>query len=264
MSRVQKHPPPQLHISLTIGYSECMPAITREYASLNLAVDIVILTIRHGDLHVLLVKRGKPPFHGQLALPGGFVRDGESLDAAALRELKEETGLDGRRLHLEQLHAYGDPRRDPRSRIVSVAYLTIAPDLPMPVAGTDATEAHWTVVETVLAPRRARLAFDHSKILNDALERARERLEYTTVATRFCVEPFTIADLRHVYEAVWGASLDPGNFSRKVTRTEGFVVPTGALRPAETGRPAALFRRGTAANLYPPMLRTAVAGRDKG
>jgi len=218
-------------------------------------VDLVIFTMRRDELHVLLIERGNEPFRGALALPGGYVRDRETLDQAALRELGEETGLDGRRLHLEQLRTYGDPGRDPRSRVITVAYLALGPDLPVPVAGSDAHAAHWIPVGPAL-DGLTQLAFDHSVILGEALERARSQLEYTTVAAAFCPEPFTIGDLRRVYEVVWGFPLDPSNFRRKVTRAEQFLEPTGERRLPEIGRPAALYTRGTARLLQPPLLRS--------
>jgi 8-oxo-dGTP diphosphatase len=223
------------------------------HATVRLTVDLVILTVRGGRLQLLLVERGNEPFQGSLALPGGFLREGEGLLEAARRELREETGLGDDRLHLEEFRAYGAPDRDPRGRVVTLAYLALAPDLPIPVAGTDARRADWTPVESAMA---CRLAFDHNDIVRDAVEQARSELEYTTLATAFCTDTFTIGELRHVYEVVWGTSLDPRNFNRKVTRTEGFVVPTGERTTPETGRPAALYRRGEARTLYPPMLRT--------
>lgn len=217
-------------------------------------VDLVIFTVRQDELQVLLIERGKEPYLGQFALPGGYVRGGETLDEAALRELSEETGLDGRRLHLEQLRAYGAPERDPRGRVITVAYLALGPDLPLPVAGTDARAAYWASVDSVF-DGRIEPAFDHSVILCEALETARSLLEYTTVAAAFCSEPFTVGDLRRIYEVVWGISLDPSNFRRKVTRAERFLEPTGERRCPEIGRPAALYRRGTARLLFPPLLR---------
>ncbi|HEX8626970.1 MAG TPA: NUDIX domain-containing protein [Catenuloplanes sp.] len=212
------------------------------------AVDLVVLTIRDGALTALLVRRGIPPYQGRWALPGGFVQTDEDLPAAAVRELREETGLAAAG-HLEQLRTYGAPRRDPRGRVVSVAYLALLPDLPVPAAGSDAAGASWRPLPV------SRLAFDHDEILDDGLERARAKLEYTPLAAAFCPPDFTIAQLRAVYEAVWGASLDPRNFHRKVTTTEGFVTPTGQRRAQPVGRPAELFRRGPAAVLHPPMLR---------
>ena len=227
-----------------------MTANRRAHATLRATVDLVILTVREDDLHVLVVERGNEPYRGRPALPGGFLRTDEDPDDAARRELGEETGLDGGRLHLEQLRTYGDPGRDPRGRVITVAYLAIAPSLPTPVAGSDASAARWEPVRAA-----GSLAFDHEEILADGLERARAKLEYTTLATMFCAEEFTIGELRRVYEVVWGIPLDPRNFNRKVTNTDGFVVPTGATRSPETGRPAALYRRGPAAVLHPAMLR---------
>lgn len=225
----------------------------REHLRLRLTVDLAILTVRDDALQVLVITRANDPFRGQRALPGGFLRKDEDIEAAAIRELREETGLDGTRLKLEQLRAYGNPERDPRGRIVTIAYLAIMPDLPLPTAGSDARSAEWAPVDKV----RGALAFDHGEILDDAVERARRRLELTTLATEFCDSSFTIGDLRHVYEVVWGHKLDPRNFSRKVTGTPGFVEPTGEKRVPEIGRPAALYRAGSATEtrLNPPILR---------
>ncbi|MFC7380642.1 NUDIX hydrolase [Sphaerisporangium rhizosphaerae] len=233
------------------------PIRASKHAPIFVTVDLVIFTVRQDVLQVLLIERGNEPYFGLPALPGGYVRDGETLDQAALRELSEETGVDGRQLHLEQLRAYSEPERDPRGRIITVAYLALGPDLPHPVAGTDARAAHWTPVASVLD--RVSLAFDHSDILCDALERARSQLEYTTVAAAFCNEPFTVGDLRQIYEVVWGVPLDPSNFRRKVTHAEGFLVPTGERRYPDIGRPATLYRRGPARLLVPPLLRSGEA-----
>lgn len=218
-------------------------------------VDLAIFTIRDDDLQVLLIERGRGPFEGRVALPGGYVGTDEGLEHAAWRELKEETGVDSRDLHLEQLRAYGAPGRDPRGRVVTVAYLALGPELPEPVAGTDARRAHWTPVAKALDAGGAHLAFDHAVIVRDALERARTQLEYTTVASAFCAEPFTISDLRRVYEVVWGQALDPSNFRRKVLKAEGFVVATGERTAPSAGRPAALYRRGEEKLLVPPLMR---------
>lgn len=223
----------------------------REHLLLYLTVDLVILTVREDLLQVLVIERAHDPYRGHSALPGGFLRAAESLREAAVRELAEETGLDGNALHLEQFATYGDPDRDPRGRVVTVAYLAIAPDLPIPTAGSDAHTARWIPVEKV----RHTLAFDHPQILEDAVERARTRLEHTTLATAFCPSMFTIGELRRVYEVVWGTRLDPRNFSRKVAHTDGFVIPTDTKRVLGTGRPAALYRRGPARILNPPLLR---------
>jgi 8-oxo-dGTP diphosphatase len=218
------------------------------------AVDLVVFTIRDERLCVLAVRRGVPPYRGRWALPGGFVREDEGLVDAAERELAEETGLRDVPLHLEQLASYGEPNRDPRMRVVSIAYLALAAALPEPAAGTDAADARWQPVAELLS-RPNRLAFDHDRILADGLERARAKLEYSPLATAFCADEFTVAELRHVYEFVWGTRLDPRNFHRKVTGSPGFLVPTGRRTTRNGGRPAQLYRRGDATLLNPPITR---------
>jgi 8-oxo-dGTP diphosphatase len=227
--------------------------------SAAVTVDIAVLTIRNGRLSVLLVRRGTEPFEGSWALPGGFVTDDEDLDAAALRELCEETGIEGRG-HLEQLRSYGKPDRDPRLRVVSVAYLAMMPEVPTPAAGSDAADARFWAVDDVLSGDDApALAFDHTTIVTDAVERARSKLEYTSLATSFLDEPFTLGDLRHVYEAVWGVELSPPRFRRQVLSTQGFVTATEPSRDEAAGE---LYRRGAAGVLHPAFLRTLVESTD--
>ena len=203
-----------------------------------MTVDIVIFTLRDGTLQVLLVKRGVPPFEGQFAIPGGFIREDESLEEAALRELYEETGV--RNVFLEQLYTFGDPKRDPRGRVVTVAYYAlIASDKLSLVAGADAAEAQWFPTNE-LPP----LAFDHKSILEYALERLRNKLEYTTVGFQLVPEKFTLGELQAVYEAILGRQLDKRNFRRK-------IALLGILKPLRewqhTGRkPAQLFRFASA------------------
>ncbi|MGW7060915.1 NUDIX hydrolase [Streptomyces sp. NPDC054904] len=240
------------------------------YPPFAVTVDLVVLTVRRHALCALVVRRGEQPFQGRWALPGGFVRGDEDLAGAAARELSEETGLcahdptapdAGNGAHLEQLATYGDPRRDPRMRVVSVAHLVLAPDLPAPRAGGDANSARWAPVDELLeAPAEASggLAFDHTTILADGVERARSKIEYSSLATAFCPPEFTVGELRRVYEAVWGVALDPRNFHRKVTGTPGFLVPAGGTTTRQGGRPAQLFRAGGATLLNPPMLRPEV------
>src|SRR5262245_19501455 len=151
------------------------------YPAVGVAVDVVVLTIRQGQLCVLLIRRGAHPSKGAWALPGGFVGPSEDLDGAALRELTEETGLDAPPSHLEQLRTYGDPERDPRLRVVSVAYLGMLPDLPRPAAGTDAADARFWPTEDLHSDDGPPLAFDHQRIVADGIERARSKLEYTSL-----------------------------------------------------------------------------------
>jgi 8-oxo-dGTP diphosphatase len=227
----------------------------RDFPPVAVTVDVVVLTIRDGELHVLLVRRGAEPHQGAWALPGGFVRPDEDLRGAAVRELAEEAGLGPELagIHLEQLGSYGDPGRDPRMRVITVAYLSFAPELPLPVAGTDAAEARWLPVGPL-----GRLAFDHDEILRDGVERARSKIEYTPLATAFVGPEFTIAELRSVYEAVWGDRLHPGNFHRKVLSVPGFVESVGATTAhggPRGGPRARLYRAGDAHLLHPALLR---------
>ncbi|WP_392754656.1 NUDIX domain-containing protein [Streptomyces sp. LN590] len=218
-------------------------------------VDLAVFTVRDGRLHVLLVERGEDPYKGHWALPGGFVLPRESAEDAARRELAEETGLTEATvsaLHLEQLRTYSDPDRDPRMRVVSVAYTALVPDLPEPRGGGDAANARWWDAGALGA-----LAFDHDRILTDAHDRIGAKLEYTCLATAFCPAEFTLGELQQVYETVWGVELDRPNFRRKVLTTPGFVqaVEGSPRRTGGRGKPAAPYRAGAATALHPPLLR---------
>jgi 8-oxo-dGTP diphosphatase len=217
-----------------------------DFPAFAVTVDVVILTMSEGMLHVLLVCRGEEPFEGMWAIPGGFKRPGETLDVAAKRELVEETGVDAASL-LTQFGAYGDPERDPRMNVVTVAYLAVIRDVGAVVGGSDAAAAALIPVSDVLNGK-IELAFDHLRIMRDAVERVRVELEVTGIATAFVGQTFTLAELRAVYEAVWGVQLDAANFRRSVVADEGWVIPTGRrARPGPAGgRPAELYRAGRA------------------
>ena len=195
--------------------------------------DIIIFTLRGNDLQVLLIKRKYPPFEGMWAIPGGFVAIDESLEEAALRELEEETGI--RDVYLEQLYTFGDVDRDPRGRVVTVAYFSlVSANAIDPRAGSDAAEACWWTVYD-LPP----LAFDHANILSYALKRLRYKLEYTAVGFELLPEAFTLSELQAAYEVVLGEKLDKRNFRRKILSAQ-VIEEAGSYRTGE-GRPAMLY-----------------------
>jgi 8-oxo-dGTP diphosphatase len=201
---------------------------------MQLTVDIVIFTIEQGALKVLLVKRGIEPFAGQYAIPGGFVLENESLDQAAMRELREETGV--AEVYLEQLYSFGDPKRDPRGRVITVAYYAlISAEHSQLRAGSDAAAAAWFAVDAV-----PDLAFDHAKILAYAVERLRNKLEYTTVGFQLLPEKFSLSELQEVYEAILGKKLDKRNFRRKLALLK-ILKPTSEYRRGGR-KPARLYR----------------------
>lgn len=220
-----------------------------DYPRPSVAVDLVILTIIDAQLRVLLVKRREHPFKGQWALPGGFVRVGESaieqgedLDDAARRELQEETGLDPARVFLEQLYTFGKAGRDPRMRVVTIAYYALVrPDLaPFVKAGGDASDVEWFDVSVM---SKLSLAFDHEDIVDMALTRIRGKLDYTNIAFDLVPATFTIPELRHVYGIVLGKPMDPGNFRRSFNRwlEEGRLEQAPGKR-ITTSKPAAVYR----------------------
>jgi 8-oxo-dGTP diphosphatase len=206
-----------------------------ERAAVQVTVDVVIFTIQSGALEVLLVRRGVPPFEGAWAIPGGFILTDESLEAAALRELEEETGV--RDVYLEQLYSFGDPGRDPRGRVITVAYyaLIAADRASHPVAGTDAAAARWWPVSS-----HPPLAFDHDAILTYAVERLRNKLEYTTVGFQLLPRRFTLTQLQQVYEAILGRTLDKRNFRRKLELL-GILTPLKEWSREGPSRPARLY-----------------------
>jgi len=201
----------------------------------RVTVDIVIFALREWELQVLLIQRGVPPFEGEWALPGGFVLHEESLEAAARRELEEEAGV--RDVYLEQLYTFGDPDRDPRGRVITVAYYALLTTEVAPlVAGTDAGAARWMPART-----HPPLAFDHERIVDYALERLANKLEYTTVGFKLLPKKFTLGQLQRVYEAVLGRPLDKRNFRRRMALL-GVLTPLDEWVQDGPARPAQLFR----------------------
>ncbi|MCB9134802.1 MAG: NUDIX hydrolase [Anaerolineales bacterium] len=208
---------------------------TYEYPRPAVTTDIVIFTVREHHLHVLLIQRRDPPFAHMWALPGGFVNMDETLEDGAQRELEEETGLQGG--YLEQLYTYGNPNRDPRGRVITVAYFAlIAPDASFHAeGGSDAARAAWHSVHH-LPP----LAFDHAEIIAYAIRRVRYKLEYSAVGFELLPEEFTLTELQTTYEIILGETLDKRNFRRRILEA-GIIETTPHLRTGE-GRPARLYR----------------------
>lgn len=211
----------------------------RAFPPVAVTVDLVVFTVRGGALQALLVRRGQPPFRGDWALPGGFVQPEEDLLDAALRELEEETGVGREAVHIEQLRAYGAPGRDPRMRVVTVAYWAVVGSLPPLAAGTDAESAALVPVKDI-DEGGVGLAFDHFGIVRDAVAYIRSRLEDDpALAARFCPPEFTITELRRVFEAVWRTAVEPANFQRQVRKSGVFRrLPGTAASGSLGGRPA--------------------------
>lgn len=226
---------------------------TSEHPIFSVTADVVAFALHGAELSVLLVERGLPPHEGRWALPGGFVDEGEDLEAAARREVAEETGLRLHHLPFSQLGAYGAPDRDPRGRVVSVVHVVVVPPGSSPTAADDAADARWRSLSEL--GDHGPLAFDHDVILEHALRWLDRCLEQTDLAAGFLPEEFTVAELREVYEAAWGRTLDPGNFQRKVTGADGFLVESGRRPARGRGRPATLYRRGSAGSMWPPLSR---------
>ena len=208
---------------------------TYDYPHPAVTVDVAVFTVGGGRLATVLVRRAEWPHAGKWALPGGFVGIDESLKRAAWRELREETGLKAG--HLEQLGAFGRPDRDPRERVITVAYIALAAgDDLKPEAGSDASDARLFFVDDL-----PELAFDHAKILGHAVERLRERLDTEGVARRLMPASFTLTELQRACEAVSGAAIDKRNFRKKLKALD-LVEPTGKSTLRGPHRPAQLYR----------------------
>jgi len=207
--------------------------MAQDFSKPAVTVDVVIMTLRDDDLHVLLIKRDRAPYRGRWAIPGGFVHLNESLETAARRELKEETGVTD--VYLEQLYTFGDPRRDPRGHVISIAYVALVPEPLVVKGGSDAREARWWSIQQ-LPP----LAFDHARIVDYALTRLRYKIEYSAVGFRLLPETFTLSDLQKAYEIILAEPLDKRNFRRRIIEA-AVIESIDEVRSGE-GRPARLYR----------------------
>ena len=208
---------------------------TYQYARPALTVDCVIFGFDGERMQILFIKRGCAPFQGDWALPGGFVNVNESLDCAAQRELQEETGLTN--VFLEQLYSFGQLGRDPRERVVSVAYFALVNRFSHTLlAATDATDAKWFSMQEL-----PKLAFDHEQIVDVALARLRAKLRYEPIGFELLPKKFRLSQLQSLYEAVLGQKLDKRNFRKKVL-SHDLLIPLEETQREGAHRPAQLFR----------------------
>lgn len=211
-----------------------MPVKQTAYARPAVTVDIVIFSLREADLKVLLVRRRYPPYKGKWAIPGGFVHPNETLEDAARRELAEETGVHD--LYLEQLYTFGDPQRDPRGWVITVAHFALLAQAVPLQAGDDAAATDWFSLRAL-----PELAFDHAEILKYAWQRLRYKLEYTAVGFQLLPDEFTLGELQTAYETVLGEKLDKRNFRRRLQEAH-ILTETPRHKLEGPGRPARLYR----------------------
>ena len=208
---------------------------TYRYPHPAVTTDIVIFTIRQDELKVLLIKRALPPFKGEWALPGGFINLQESLEQGARRELEEETGVSG--VYLEQLYTFGQPDRDPRERVITVAYYALIPSDKIEIrAASDAEGVSWFGMQEL-----PKLAFDHPEILQTAHKRLVAKLDYSTIAFQFMPKAFTLTELQQVYELILREPIDKRNFRKRILSLN-LIKETGKERKDGAHRPAKLYR----------------------
>jgi 8-oxo-dGTP diphosphatase len=211
---------------MTYSYQYPHPAVT---------TDVALFTLREQQLQLLLIKRGNEPHAGTWALPGGFLEIDEDLEECAKRELEEETGISG--VYLEQLYTFGNPKRDPRERVISVTYYALIPSNRLQLkASSDAAEAAWFSLE-----RLPELAFDHDEIIELARNRLAAKMTYSTIAFQFMPETFTLSELQSVYEILRNEPLDKRNF-RKWMLSLDMIQETGEMRRNGSHRPAKTYR----------------------
>lgn len=201
----------------------------------SVTVDVLIFTIKNERLQILLVKRGIEPFKNSWALPGGFVRMNESLEEAAIRELSEETGV--RSVYLEQLYTFGDPKRDPRTRVITVSYFALIPSEKIKLhSSTDVSDASWFLISNLPG-----LAFDHKKIIQTGVTRLKNKAGYSNIGYGLLPEKFRLSELQKTYEAILGHPLDKRNFRKRMSSL-GFLEATGQKEMEGAHRPAMLHR----------------------
>lgn len=205
------------------------------FESPDVTVDLVIFTVNEDQLKVMLVRRAESPFDGFWSLPGGFLKIGESLDAAAHRVLCEKSGVDD--VYMEQLYTFGEPKRDPRSRVITVAYIALIPwqHLPQPES-TKVTDLTWLPVDHL-----PKLAFDHKEIINYAVSRLRAKVSYSNIVYGLMPKQFRLSELQSMYECIINDKLDKRNFRKRMLAT-GLLKETGKKDHAGAHRPAMLYQ----------------------
>jgi 8-oxo-dGTP diphosphatase len=205
----------------------------KDYDKPSVTVDIVIFTMQNNELKVLLIKRGLEPFKDKWAIPGGFVRMNESLEDAAIRELKEETGV--KDVYLEQLYSFGNPKRDPRGRVITISYMALINSEKIKLkAATDVSAVQWFSIKNI-----PNLAFDHKKILDYSLKRLKWKFEYTTVAFSLLPKEFTLGEVQNIYEVVFNQQFDKRNFSKKILSLN--ILKEEAIKRDVSHRPPQLY-----------------------
>lgn len=206
-----------------------------QYQCPSVTVDILVFTIEDSELKVLLIKRAIKPFKDEWALPGGFIKMNESLEDAALRELVEETGV--KNVYLEQLYTFGDPGRDPRTRVITISYFALVPSAKLDLkASTDAADVAWFPIKKL-----PQLAFDHKIIIDYAMNRLKSKIEYSNIVYGLLLPKFRLSELQKVYEVILSKKMDKRNF-RKWILSLGLLESTGEKDTDGAHRPAELFK----------------------
>ena len=206
-----------------------------EYPHPAVTTDIVIFTMRDERLQLLLIKRREAPYRGKWALPGGFLQIKETIDECAVRELEEETGVSN--VYLEQLYTFGEVKRDPRERVISVAYFALIPSNKLDIRpSSDADAVGWFGMNEL-----PKLAFDHNEIVEKAYERLTAKLRYSTIAFQFLPKEFTLTELQNVYEIILQESIDKRNFRKSIFALDA-IIETKKMQSEGAHRPAKLYK----------------------